>query len=83
MTTIATQRAGSRYLLIDRSRWTPERIAVLRRMWPTHSAAQIAEKLDDGFTRMAVIGKAHRLNLPMKAPSYATHGGKRKTKRKL
>jgi GcrA cell cycle regulator len=75
------QRAGNRYLLVDGSRWTPERVTTLRRMWPTHSAAEIAAELEHGFTRMAVIGKAHRLNLPMKCPSYATYGGKRKTAR--
>lgn len=42
--------------------WTPARVAVLRRMWPTHDARAIVNKLG-GVTRNAVIAKARRLKL--------------------
>ena len=44
------------------STWTEERITELKRLYATHSAAQIAAQLG-GLTRSAVIGKAHRLGL--------------------
>ncbi|MEM8798905.1 MAG: GcrA family cell cycle regulator [Pseudomonadota bacterium] len=45
--------------------WTDERIEKLRGWWNDGlSASQIAEKLGEGVTRNAVIGKAHRLGLP-------------------
>lgn len=44
--------------------WTEERIEALRKHWDDGlSASQIAEKLGEGVTRNAVIGKAHRLGL--------------------
>lgn len=43
--------------------WTDERIAILKRMWSTHSATQIAAAFGDIFSRDAIIGKAHRLKL--------------------
>lgn len=44
--------------------WTDERIAKLSKLWDAGlSASQIAEKLGEGVTRNAVIGKAHRLGL--------------------
>ncbi|MEM1021747.1 MAG: GcrA family cell cycle regulator [Sphingomonadales bacterium] len=44
--------------------WTDERIEALRKLWDEGlSASQIAEKLGEGVTRNAVIGKAHRLGL--------------------
>lgn len=43
--------------------WTPEREAVLRRMWGEgRSASEIARELG-GVTRHGVIGKGHRLGL--------------------
>ena len=43
--------------------WTPDREATLRRMWGEgQSAAQIARELG-GVTRVAVIGKLHRMGL--------------------
>lgn len=46
--------------------WTPEEIATLTEMWlfGGNSAGEIAKKLGNGRTRNAVIGKAHRMNLP-------------------
>lgn len=41
--------------------WTPELDAKLLRLWPNHSAAEVAEQLGDGITRNAVIGRYHRL----------------------
>jgi len=44
--------------------WTDERIAILKAGWEGGmTASQIAEKLGEGVTRNAVIGKAHRLGL--------------------
>jgi GcrA cell cycle regulator len=44
--------------------WTEERISVLKAGWEGGmTASQIAEKLGEGVTRNAVIGKAHRLGL--------------------
>lgn len=44
--------------------WTDDRIEALKKHWDDGlSASQIAEKLGEGVTRNAVIGKAHRLGL--------------------
>jgi GcrA cell cycle regulator len=50
--------------------WTIDRAELLRELWATNSSAIIAEKL--GCTRNAVIGKAHRLGLPIKGKSGFT-----------
>ncbi|KPF78969.1 global cell cycle regulator GcrA-like protein [alpha proteobacterium AAP81b] len=44
--------------------WTDERMALLKECWESGmTASQIAEKLGEGVSRNAVIGKAHRLGL--------------------
>jgi GcrA cell cycle regulator len=44
--------------------WTEDRIAILKAGWEGGlTASQIAERLGEGVTRNAVIGKAHRLGL--------------------
>jgi GcrA cell cycle regulator len=44
--------------------WTDERVLMLKKMWTEgRTAAEIAKSLGGGFTRNAVIGKAHRLKL--------------------
>ena len=44
--------------------WTDERINLLQELWHQgHSASEIAQRLG-GISRNAVIGKAHRLELP-------------------
>jgi GcrA cell cycle regulator len=51
------------------SSWTDERTAKLAQLWAKGlSAAQIVDYFNVGFTRNAVIGKAHRLNLPARRP---------------
>jgi len=45
------------------SLWNDELIAELKRLHPTHSAADIAAQLGQGFTRCAILGKCHRLGL--------------------
>lgn len=44
--------------------WTDDRVTLLRQLWGEgKTAAEIARLLGSGFTRNAVIGKAHRLRL--------------------
>lgn len=44
--------------------WTDDRVALLKKLWGEgRTAAEIAKILGAGFTRNAVIGKAHRLKL--------------------
>lgn len=44
--------------------WTDERVALLKKLWGEgRTAAEIARALGSGFSRNAVIGKAHRLKL--------------------
>ncbi len=51
--------------------WTAAEVFTLRRMWPKHSAKEIASRLNT--TRNSVIGKAHRLGLPAKASGHAEY----------
>lgn len=45
--------------------WTADEIATLRRLWSEGvNAKRIAKTLRNGRTKNAVIGKAHRLDLP-------------------
>ena len=44
--------------------WTKAKVATLKKLWPTHTAEQIAKLIPT--TRDAVIGKAHRLGLEPK-----------------
>lgn len=54
--------------------WTDERIEELKRLWEQGlTASQIADKLGNGVSRNAVIGKAHRLDL--KARPSPVKGG--------
>lgn len=54
--------------------WTDERIALLKDCWESGmTASQIAERLGEGVSRNAVIGKAHRLGL--KARPSPVKGG--------
>lgn len=56
--------------------WTPDRVGTLKVLWAQGlSCAAIAKKLGGGITRSAVIGKIHRLNLPMRAKSTAHRKG--------
>ena len=49
--------------------WTPEKETKLRELWKKgHTVSEIANILG-GTTRNAVIGKAHRLNLPARSVS--------------
>ncbi len=50
--------------------WTDERVELLKRLWADgDSASSIAKTLNCGFTKNAVLGKVHRLALPMRRPS--------------
>lgn len=52
-------------------RWSPDRIALLRRLWLEDglSASEIAPRL--GVSRNAVLGKVHRLGLSNRRPRQA------------
>lgn len=46
-------------------RWTQQKVAALKDMWARNfTCREIAKWLGEGFSRNAVIGKAHRLGLP-------------------
>ena len=52
----------------DSGVWTDDKIAQLRELWPEekgHSTAEIGRIM--GMTKNAVVGKAHRLDLPGRA----------------
>jgi GcrA cell cycle regulator len=54
---------------IHDSPWTADLIERLKVLWAEGlSASQIADELAGKFTRMAVIGKVHRLKLPARVP---------------
>ncbi len=58
--------------------WTDERVDRLTKLWADGlSASQIAAELG-GVSRNAVIGKVHRLNLPGRAKSGGSGGGRSK-----
>ncbi|MCR9137722.1 MAG: GcrA family cell cycle regulator [Alphaproteobacteria bacterium] len=58
--------------------WTDERVERLTKLWADGlSASQIAAELG-GVSRNAVIGKVHRLNLPGRAKSGGSSGGRSK-----
>lgn len=49
--------------------WNDAATAMLKRLWKVGiSCSAIARELGPGFSKNAVIGKAHRLKLPPKAP---------------
>lgn len=50
-------------------KWTDDMKADLIRLWPNHTARDIALHLGAGVTRNSVLGKAFRLGLPRK-PQY-------------
>lgn len=48
------------------STWTEARVEQMKKLWADGlSASQIATALGGGVTRMAVLGKVHRANLPI------------------
>ena len=64
------------------STWTPEREAEARRLWTEgQSAAHIARHLG-GVTRLAVIGKIHRMGLGRETASEVSARAKAKPKPK-
>ncbi len=59
--------------------WTDERVAQLTKLWQEgFSARHIAERLDEGITRNAVIGKANRLGLSKPSKSSVTRQQRQK-----
>lgn len=64
--------------------WTPAREAELRRLWAVRDldAAAIAERiLGDAGKRNAVIGKAHRMGLPLRGTPRPQRQGRARTDR--
>ncbi len=58
--------------------WTEEREQRLRELWGKgYTASQIAEKLGEGTSRNAVIGKVHRLKLAARAASKQSKSPKK------
>lgn len=56
--------------------WNEAAVAMLKRLWNDGlSCSQIATELGPGFTKNAVIGKGHRLKLPIK-PNPQSRGQK-------
>jgi GcrA cell cycle regulator len=52
--------------------WTAERVEALRTMWTDGlSCSEISKALDCGLSRCAVIGKVHRLSLPIRDKTTA------------
>lgn len=74
----AKLKLGRKYT--ELSEWTTERRETLALLWSDASitAAIIAERL--GVSRNAIIGQAHRLNLPPKAPAPSLGPRKRRPK---
>ena len=70
------KRLGTRGL------WTPEKVERLKQEWEAGTSARlIADML--GTTRNAVIGKAHRMELPVHADSvFRSHAQAKRAKRK-
>lgn len=61
-------------LRFDRGQWTPHTIDALRKLWDMNfSTAAMGDRL--GFTKNAVVGKAHRIGLPGK-PSPIIRDGR-------
>jgi GcrA cell cycle regulator len=53
--------------------WTPDRIAQLTQLWADGlSTAKIGDAI--GASKNAVVGKAHRLNLPLRKSPVGWHG---------
>lgn len=52
--------------------WTPARLAILQEFWGILSAKAIAERIGEGISRNAVIGKAFRLGLSIRAAAPPT-----------
>lgn len=65
----------------SRTKWSPENTDILRALWLTHSATEIGAKL--GCSRSAVIGRAHRLELPAKRDIAADTAVKEPKKPKM
>jgi GcrA cell cycle regulator len=58
----------------DPIEWTPEVVLSLRQLWDEgHSTAEIGRRL--GVSKNAVVGKAHRLDLPSRPSPIRREGG--------
>jgi GcrA cell cycle regulator len=67
--------------------WTEPAVETMRRLWPTHSAAEIARAIGDvhgiPVTRNAVIGKGLRAGMAAKRPPASPDGRASTGRRKL
>jgi len=58
----------------DPIKWTPEVVLSLRQLWDEgHSTAEIGRRL--GLSKNAIVGKAHRLDLPSRPSPIRREGG--------
>lgn len=64
------QQAMQKLKANSQTTWTPDREDLLRKLWALGlSASQCAERIGE-ITRSSVIGKAHRLGLARRGPSW-------------
>ena len=54
------------------SNWNEKNVSLLKSLWGTCTAREIAEKMGQGFTRNSIIGKSARLNLSAKIKTRST-----------
>lgn len=67
---------------MDTFDWTAEAVARLRTLWEEgHATAEIARRI--GATKNAVIGKAHRINLPARPSPIRQNGTARPLTRRV
>jgi len=63
-------------------KWTCEQIEQLKKLYENNlSAGQIAAEMNCGYTRNAVIGKIHRIGLPLRGQRKAAPRQRKKTVR--
>ena len=82
---VSTEKKAADPMNTDRngSVWTGERILALRRLWSEgHTTAEIGRRM--GVSKNAVVGKAHRLDLPARpTPIRRPDTGIRPTPRRI
>ena len=57
--------------------WSPENVERLKELWPTGKSAEVIAKEMGASSRNSIIGKVHRLGLPLRGHSMNGGNGKR------